>query len=267
MSNPNKEFFKEKKIWSEIKDELLTHYLTPYFSKILETKKPLLYVDCFAGKGKFDDGKDGSPLTALHKLNEIIDNKHKNNRSIPTVSMKFIELNWADELNINIPQHYQQWSEIINGKFEDNIKNLLQNTPKDFNIFLYIDPYGIKALNATLFKELPTKFNTAELLINFNSHGFLREACRVKKITLREQEDEFFSDLKEYDSSIFQHINELNDIADGDYWQAIIEEYYQEEINWYQAEQKFSYQYKQCLKKKYKYVLDMPICLKKKSFS
>ena len=64
MSKDNKDFFKVKKIWSVVKDELLACYLVPYFSKIMSTRKPLLYVDCFAGKGKFDDGKNGSPLNA-----------------------------------------------------------------------------------------------------------------------------------------------------------------------------------------------------------
>lgn len=65
MSKDNKDFFKKKNEWSEIKDRLLGCYLTPYFQKVLLTRKPIFYVDCFAGKGKFEDGKDGSPLIAL----------------------------------------------------------------------------------------------------------------------------------------------------------------------------------------------------------
>ena len=68
MPKDNRDFFKTKKIWSEVKDELLGCYLVPYFNKILSMGNPVLYVDCFAGKGKFDDGKGGSPLTALQSL-------------------------------------------------------------------------------------------------------------------------------------------------------------------------------------------------------
>ena len=64
MSN-NKNFFAKKRAWSLVKDELLRCYLAPYLNKIYVTRKPLLYVDCFAGKGKFDDGKEGSPLVAI----------------------------------------------------------------------------------------------------------------------------------------------------------------------------------------------------------
>lgn len=73
MSKDNRDFFVQKKIWSVVKDELLRCYLVPYFNKIFLTRKPILYVDCFAGKGKFDDGNDGSPLVALKCLEVIRD--------------------------------------------------------------------------------------------------------------------------------------------------------------------------------------------------
>lgn len=65
MAKKNDDFFVEKKPWSKVKDELLGCYLKPYVAKILYTRKPLAYVDCFAGKGKFDDGNPGSLLIAL----------------------------------------------------------------------------------------------------------------------------------------------------------------------------------------------------------
>lgn len=65
MAKKNNDFFIEKKAWSVVKDELLGCYFKPYVSKILHTYKPLVYVDCFAGKGKFEDGNLGSPLIAL----------------------------------------------------------------------------------------------------------------------------------------------------------------------------------------------------------
>ena len=43
-----KDFFKEKKAWSVLKDEILDYYLVPYIAKILRTGKPLYIFDCFA---------------------------------------------------------------------------------------------------------------------------------------------------------------------------------------------------------------------------
>ncbi len=61
----NIEFFVKKREWSVVKDALLQCYLAPYFTKILRTGRPLVYVDCFAGEGRFDDGNVGSPIIAL----------------------------------------------------------------------------------------------------------------------------------------------------------------------------------------------------------
>lgn len=71
MSKKNDDFYKEKKQWSKIKDRLLGCYLMPYLSKILATKKPVFYVDAFAGKGMFDDGNPGSPVIALEIISQF----------------------------------------------------------------------------------------------------------------------------------------------------------------------------------------------------
>jgi hypothetical protein len=52
MVKDNEAFFGKKRAWSEVKDDLLRCYLKPYVAKILHTGHPLLYIDCFAGKGK-----------------------------------------------------------------------------------------------------------------------------------------------------------------------------------------------------------------------
>ena len=263
MPKDNRDFFKQKKIWSEVKDELLGCYLVPYFNKVMSMRNPILYVDCFAGKGKFDDGKNGSPLTALDSLDRSIAQRPYG--SIPQISMHFIELNHAKDLEANLANQPAGRCEVINGKFEDNIIPLLQNAlnqHRNLNVFLYVDPYGVKVLDAALFDALSISFNTAELLINLNSFGFIREACRVMKVAFREKEDDIFGDLEEYDSSVMNSIDELNAIAGGSYWQSIITDYCKGAINCYLAEKEFANQYKLRLRQKYTYVLDMPICLK-----
>ncbi|MDD4700432.1 MAG: three-Cys-motif partner protein TcmP [Oscillospiraceae bacterium] len=268
MSKNNRDFFKQKKIWSEVKDELLGCYLVPYFNKILSMSNPILYVDCFAGKGKFDDGKNGSPLTTLDSLDKSIAQwrtAHPHGGSMPQVCMRFIELNHAKDLEANLVGQPAGRCEVIDGKFEDNIIPLLQKAidrHRSLNVFLYVDPYGVKVLNATLFDALTMVFSTAELLINLNSFGFIREACRVMKVAFREKEEEIFRDLEEYDSSTMDSIDELDAIAGGGYWQSIITDYSKGTIDCYQAEKEFARQYKLRLRQKYNYVLDMPIRLK-----
>ena len=143
MAKKNNDFFVEKKAWSVVKDELLGCYFMPYVSKILHTGRPLVYVDCFAGKGKFDDGTPGSPLIALEAIDDLIE-------------------------------------------------------------------YD------------PSKMNKSS-----------------------------------------ESIDELNAIAGGDYWTRIIDQYKVGAIDGYEAETRFAEQYCQRLRQNYKYVLNMPLRIKK----
>lgn len=260
MSKKNNDFFVEKKAWSVVKDELLRCYFMPYVSKILHTHRPLVYVDCFAGKGKFDDGKPGSPLIAL----EVID-KCKESTSMESTQIEatFIDLNYADDLRINLKKY--PWVNIISGKYEDKIANVLKGKER-CNVFLYIDPYGIKALNCSIFDKLSKNdFNSIELLVNMNSFGFIREACHALGTSFTDKA--IFDDLVEYDPTKMdnssQSIDELNVIAGGDYWQDIIKQYKAGIIDGYKAEARFSEQYCRRLRQSYKYVLNMPLRIKK----
>lgn len=267
MSKDNSDFFVQKKIWSVVKDELLRCYLVPYFTKIFFTRKPLLYVDCFAGKGKFDEGNDGSPLVALKCLDTSFQQstEAKTSAIMPQVMVKLIELNHAEALKKNIPVEHRRRTEVIGDAFEKVIINELNRalrTYGDLNVFLYVDPYGIKALNMSLFQQLPDVFNSAELLINLNSFGFIREALRVRKVALRENEEELLADLDEYEPSLLRSVADLDRIAGGGYWAEVIDRYSDGQIDINGAEKQFAEQYKQTLRKHYRYVLDMPIRLR-----
>ena len=88
-------------------------------------------------------------------------------------------------------------------------------------------------------------FNSIELLINLNSFGFIREACHAMGTSF--DAPDVFEDLVEYDPTKLdateKSIRELNEIAGGDYWQAIIAAYKKKEIDGYEAESQFAEQY------------------------
>lgn len=260
MSKDNSRFFEKKQIWSEVKDQLLSCYLKPYIQKILTTQHPIFYVDCFAGKGKFDDGADGSPLIALKIIDDCL---NSTSMARANINSCFIDLNYADDLNHNLANYRN--IKIIPGKYEENIQDIL-HAKRGQNVFLYIDPYGIKALNCELFDKFSKfGFNSIELLINMNSFGFMREACRVKKVVYSGIES--FDDIVEYDPTTFdssiESIKVLTEIAGGDYWEEIVDDYRAGVIDGYEAEKRFSVQYCQRLGQNYRYVLNMPIRLHK----
>ncbi len=246
-----KDFFKDKKPWSIFKDNILDYYLVPYISKILRTGKPLLIFDCFAGKGKFDDGGNGSPIIIAEHIKSVLQKGDKQ------ISGSFIEKKYSAELKSNL-QGYPHTS-VLDGTFEDNLKSIL-SVDKGSNVFLYIDPYGIKSLSLDNFRQIKNNnFYTTEILMNFNSAGFLREGCRLLKVEKSFEEEEI-SDYEE-DEDI-NTIERMDSIAGGYYWQDIIKDYYSGKIDIYKAEEQFIAEYSCKIKDIFKYTVNIPIKIK-----
>ena len=138
MPKNNKNFFKIKNPWSEIKDQLLGCYLIPYFQKVLTKGQQIYYVDCFAGKGKFEDGNPGSPLIALQARDDCM-SKTKSGRS--RIDSCFIDLNYENDLKTNLAGFHtgNGMINVVGGKYEEKIAGLLSNK-RGADVFLYIDP-------------------------------------------------------------------------------------------------------------------------------
>ena len=271
MAKDQSGFFKQKKEWSVIKDRLLGGYLPQYFQKVLFTHRPIYYVDCFAGKGKFDDGQVGSPMIAMDSIcTSIARSKLDPQELNGAIHPYFIELNHAKDLEENLKATYKspRIYQVIDGKFEEKICGSLSGRKGD-NVFLYIDPYGIKALDSHLFAEIQGfEFRSFEMLINFNSFGFFRDACQVLRVDYKNDAAlRDLDDLVEYEPTVVDSSQKsewlLSDIAGGDYWKDIVKDYQQGAIDGYQAEMRLSTLYKEHLKTRHTYVLDMPIRLKK----
>lgn len=68
--NTEDSFFRSRRPWSKIKDTVLENYMPPYLRKVSQLRRPILLIDCFAGPGKFEDNKDGSPLIMCKAIEE-----------------------------------------------------------------------------------------------------------------------------------------------------------------------------------------------------
>lgn len=263
MSKNNKDFFTKKNEWSIIKDELLKCYLKPYFQKVLTTYKPICYIDCFAGKGQFDyNNEPGSPIIALRIQNDCLKQSvipHKE-RAITTT---FIEQKYASELQRNIEGISQYGIPLVlSGKFEVLILDCI-NKHINENVFLYIDPYGIRSLDMNLLCQFgDLQIHSFEMLINFNSFGLFRNACKAMRVESSKIQD--ISDLEDYDS-MQTDTNSPDEflvtrVVGGDYWKGIVSRFNNEpRYTAFEAERDIMRGYKNILRKKYKYVLDMPI--------
>lgn len=263
MSKDNKGFFAAKSEWAKIKDELLADYLASYTAKILKTGRPLLFVDCFAGKGVFDDDNDGSPIIALKKFNEAIAHTKAKN---PLIDAAFIEALYFSDLAHNITGYANGSNSlrasVIPGRYESAINPILRQH-EGSNVFLYIDPYGIKALNMGVLCATKAQFPSVEFLLNLNSFGFVREGCRFCGVDLDDVEglDEIMENEEEFEA--YLHDETWRDVAaGGDYWVKIINDYKDGLIDGYGAEMRFTKEFCQQLKSSYRYVLNFPIRLK-----
>jgi three-Cys-motif partner protein len=263
-------FWEEKKPWSRVKDDLLGHYLRAYFQKILTTRRPTLYVDGFAGRGEFEDGEPGSPLIALAAAHSSIRcTKIQKHRGI---EMAFVEAAFGDDLASVLEARERAWApgvsfRVIEGRFEREVSALAARA-RGGNLFVYIDPFGIKNLEHGLITRLRntgTGPRGVELLINLNSFGFIRAACRAMKVkyehdgALVEADDELIDPMESNAGG--PAVGLLNEVAGGDYWQTIIDAYRSGEIDGNGAERRFAEAYRLKLSEAYRYVLSMPIRL------
>ena len=257
---PKHNFFANKEEWSKIKDELLEYYLSLYFQKVLRTNRPLSYIDCFAGKGVFDDGAAGSPIIALDRSEEAI--KSSSNKSAK-ISCHFIESKYGDELSYNVKNRD---AIIYSDKYEDQIEGILRQC-RGKNVFLYIDPYGIKSLHFDKFNLLKEyKFHSIEILLNLNSFGFIREGCRLLKCSdLSEFEDELEERESLEETKSINTIDNMDRVANGDYWQQIVHDYIDGSISAHEAEERFVNEYCAKLREIFNYVINIPIKVKIKN--
>ena len=179
----------------------------------MHTNRPLHIYDCFAGKGRFDDGNIGSSIIIAENISENI---QKNPGHKQIIFGHFIENKYTEELSQSLEDYSN--CEVLKGSYEEHIeKHLLSEENTGQNIFLYVDPYGIKCLDFDYFHKISEKkFSSLEILMNLNSFGFLREGFRLLKYDLG-LFDEFDNDDDLYEIDDKNSIYRMNYIAGGNY--------------------------------------------------
>lgn len=94
------------------------------------------------------------------------------------------------------------------------------------------------------------------MLINFNSIGFLREACRLLKY---EGIFQGVDDLDDYEIDDSNNIEIMKKIANGDYWIPIVKELRDKKIRMLEAEERFMKGYVSQIESLFCYVVNIPI--------
>jgi len=243
-----KSYFEKYEEWTEFKHKIIEHYLWIWASKVgkssLENK--VFYIDGFAGGGIYKGTYDGSPLIAAKISMKYSDQSKKGKRLIECI---FVERDkkLADHLAIALSELGFQHFHIYTGTFGKHIREIVESV-KGFPAFIFIDPFGVKAIPFGTLKPLFGLNEKTELMINFNLPGLNRLAGWVRH-NVRPDEQGFFpliqpksKEMKNSKRTRQSNIKIVSEVLSSESWLRVIGRYeynsdafYEELLNIYKG--------------------------------
>jgi len=140
----------EKWVYKEhtkVKHTILRKYLSAWIKILGRRHKRVCYFDCFAGRGRYADGEEGSPLIALETACRI----KKEFSYIDEIVCTFIEKNINNYNNLKEvidveKENKEKYAKInilepINDEFS-NIMSQIKGIERLAPSFFFIDPFG-----------------------------------------------------------------------------------------------------------------------------
>ncbi|MCK4511066.1 three-Cys-motif partner protein TcmP [bacterium] len=199
-------FFKGKRPWSRIKDQILGQYMPAYLSKVRKLHKPIILIDAFAGPGKFEDGAAGSPLIICQAADQhvrgsylaiFVNREKEHHDQLSHVLSRFI-----DQQKV-IPIHGS--ADVLLAKVRDVLA--------DHTLFLYLDPFGLKGCEFSLIEPFLRRDRaySTEIVVNLSIPTMHRLAARKAVAAGRGG-----------DPRIRSFHERLTRVLGGDYWKDIL---------------------------------------------
>ncbi len=180
--------FKPTKLWEAqphtlAKLEIIGRYLYLWFTIVGSNpqNRRLVYIDGFAGPGRYTNTDKSSPLVALQAAKEaLIKFPHKLRET--EFCFLFVEKNpkFADNLRetisaISWPSQFK-WR-VEKGSFEEKVGGILEDFRREGKqlapTFAFIDPFGATGLPFTVIAEILQQ-STCEVLLNLDPDGISR---------------------------------------------------------------------------------------------
>jgi three-Cys-motif partner protein len=202
-------FFVSKNAAAVLKHAVLEQYLVPFASKIgkYASDKRVVYVDGYAGPGRYADGTEGSPALVLSKAASVADYR--------TLECLFVERRRASfrclgDLVSQAPGQGVRCA-AYRGSVSKRLGDLLDLAGPS-PLFIFLDPFGL----GLSFTELTSKVlggargpggAKTEVLLNFSANatrrigGFLDPACTARN----------------RDATL----DAMNRVCGGDWWQDV----------------------------------------------
>ena len=241
------EFFEAPRSWSILKYKILDKYLSQYFPKVNQKyMSPAVVADLFAGKGKFDDGSEGSATIISKHAKRYKDRLGYSNQ----VVLSDQDPRNCAELSINLKEYVDEnIVRIIPGDATDVGQLLLGAIKPGVPLFVLLDPCGIKGLSMDLLLQIfkRAKADSTEVLINFNHRAIYRLAGICKNINSKNVTE------KRQAVSIMKIFSQT---FGGDWWlQIIMDEQLPEKLK----AQKLQEQYIAILRDNFKWIGFLPV--------
>jgi len=243
MTNYSASFFDGKREWSEVKDQVLAHYIEAYLKKVKMLNKPILLIDAFAGQGKFGDGKPGSPLLMLEKAEKYVPNNY---------FAIFVNKEKEDhrQLEKNIAPYIKNNRALAIHSDAQEMLKVIQRVIKNHTLFLYLDPFGLTGCDFKIIEPLLSRVShgySTELLINISMPALHREGARNVVIE---------KGLEKLPPQTKMKIKNVDLVMGGNYWRSIE---WDRLLSKEEREHNIIKKYQEKLRKYMSYVMSCPV--------
>lgn len=203
------EFFESPRSWFILKYKVLDKYLRSYFPKVNQKYMcPAVAADLFAGRGRFEDGTEGSPIIIARHAKRYGDRFGLRNQ----VVLAEASVQDREMLNENMKEFTENGTAtIVPGDAVNVGRALLVGIRPGIPLFVFLDPFGLKGLSMQLLVEIfnRAKKDSTEVLINFNHRAISRRLGICKKTLGRDVRVR-----KQAETTIVQ----TSDLLGGDWW-------------------------------------------------
>lgn len=171
-------FFETPRDTSEIKLRIVERFLTPWSAKLgfrsRRGTQVVWYVDGFAGPGRYDDGRDGSPLLGLERAAQVKREGREYDLRCLFVEKSRTYCAALDDLCRPFRDHGVTATN-LRGEFSPLAPRIEAET-QDCAILLFLDPFGVSPLKYEAFRVLLSRRAPLDLFLTFHHRATHRLA-------------------------------------------------------------------------------------------
>lgn len=213
-SSTTEDFWKCQTEKSAIKTAIVVNFFVTYISIIsnhFANAKKYYYIDLFSGPGKFENGKESTPLQIFDFVN-----KSKNKALREKMQFVFNDANSKcyQELKLNLMQH-ELYGKL---KYRGDIFNLSANEvdiekylKTGDPVFSFIDPFGYKGTSAEQIWNV-VKNVGSDCIFFFNANRFIMDFSKDKETDFKPLFGNYYNSLSRVMKTDKSHFDKMRDV-------------------------------------------------------